>query len=643
MVYWSLLTEIIALLLIAVLLLSLSTYKKVNTHSLKLYSACLLLAGGSIIWNILCVVLIRGSENVPIGLNIFVNSIYFTLEVIMCSVTAMYIFEKMLEHVYDQFCIRRARLILVLLTLLYTLLVIVNLKTGIIFWFDTEGGYHRGILNWAGYAVLAIEMVLLLICALRHFSSIGKDMRHSLRIFPPVVAALVVIQLLDHELLLNGMIAAFVDMILFISFLCQRKETDNVTGLGNRDGFFSELSLRIAGEQHFQILLIFPKDFGAVNQRYGYQIGNEFLYAISCWIENTYKEAMAFRYVGVSFAVILPYTEEEQAKKYVSEFQARFEQPWVIGWRKEFLNVSFSDMIYTRGCEKENQLMMILDYMLSLAKHSGSKYVPYNKKASDDFLEKQKIVDCVRNAISEKKFEVWYQPVFFPENNVFSSAEALVRLRDGEEGFIPPDRFIPIAEELGIVDDIFWQVLEQVCCFIKDNPETAPDTISLNMSLEQFEEPMLLEKIMRILNRWKVPLNRLRFEITERVIAADTFYSEQLIRRMEKEGFCFYLDDFGIGYSNFASVMHYHFECIKLDKSFIDIAQKDVKGRRMIRGMIGLFHEIGIEVIAEGTETREQMEMLIALGADKIQGFYFAKPMAQKDLLAFLKRPVCHS
>ena len=137
--------------------------------------------------------------------------------------------------------------------------------------------------------------------------------------------------LLNQGLLLNGIMAAVVDVILYVSFFSQRRESDSVTGVGNRDGFFSELALRIAGKQQFQVILAIPRDFGLINQRYGHQIGNEFLYSIAAWMEEHYKEAAAFRYIGVSFALVLPYSGREQAEKYVKELMDRFQEPWKIG------------------------------------------------------------------------------------------------------------------------------------------------------------------------------------------------------------------------------------------------------------------------------------------------------------------------
>lgn len=475
MSYWSLLTEFIALLLVLILLLSLAIYKKGITRSLKMFGACLILSGCSIILNMSCVILLRQGRLVPAGINLLFNSLYFWFVVLLCSVTALYIFEKMLEHVYDQYCIVRARRMLTALVCLYTVLIFLNL---------------------------------------------------------------------------------------------------------------------VAGKQKFQILLIVPRDFGVINQRYRHQTGNEYLYAMASWLEEAYRNATVFRYIGVTFAVIFPYKDAACADRYIREVEQRFEQPWAIGECEEMISAVFSSMIHDGGDKEENKMM-------------------------------------------EQLFEVWYQPVYCPDKGCCHSAEALVRLRDGAGGFLSPDEFIPVAEGIGIVSNIFWQVLGEVCRFIKQNPDLPIGTFSVNMSMEQFEEPDLPIRIQRLLEAWEIRPDTIKFEITERVISEDAEHAKKMIHQLEEYGFHFYLDDFGIGYSNFASVAEYRFESIKLDKSLVSFMEKADKGYDIVHGLIRLFHEMGMKVTVEGVETAEQSSMLIGMGVDKIQGFYYAHPMPGAELKRF--------
>lgn len=632
MAYWSLITEGISLLLIFVLMLNLAYNRRALSPAVRWSWAGLISAAFSIIWNILCVIALNHADRVPNFVLLFMNTVYFMIIVLTCSIVAMFLFMKILEHVYDKFCITRARIILVSMCAVYFAIAVLNVKTGWLFWIDDGGVYHRGCLNWSGYGIMAVQMTLLFICYYKHRTSVSKDMKHVLRIFPPVVLFIVAVQIINPGLLLNGAIVAFVEVILFVGFHSQKWGNDSVTDLGNRDSFFSELTLRTAGNQKFQVILVALTDFGVINCRYGHQIGNEFLYSIAVWIEKNISEASAFRYIGVTYAIMLPYTCGEQALVYEEIIQKRFEQEWKIGKWSEVLPASFCDFIYTDEGMEANRIMEVLDFTLSMVKHSTKKWVRFDDSVADDLKRHREVAELLRNAAEHKWFEVWYQPIYDNERQGFHSAEALVRMRDENGVLVPPSEFIPIAEEIGIVDNIFWFVLEDVCRFLKENERIPFETVSVNMSMPQFENPALAQRIELVLNKYQIPREWIKFEITEREISDDAWAVRKMIRLLVEKGYHFYLDDFGTGYSNFSLVAQFNFEAIKIDKSLVQVMLSDEKSCILVQGLINIFHELGIQVIAEGAETREQVLCLEEQGADKIQGYYYAKPMTEKEL-----------
>ena len=148
------------------------------------------------------------------------------------------------------------------------------------------------------------------------------------------------------------------------------------------------------------------------------------------------------------------------------------------------------------------------------------------------------------------------------------------------------------------------------------------------MSISQVEDLKFIEKVKRLLNKYEVAFGQIKFEITEWVISNDSPYAQEIIQQMVREGFCFYLDDFGTGYSSFSTIADYNFESIKLDRELIQGVESDSRKSIMIQGIVELFHKLQIQVVAEGTETKEQVEKLTLLGVDRFQGYYFAKPMS---------------
>lgn len=637
MEYWSLIMEVISFLLLAVMILNLNYKRRVLTPAVKTFRASLFLTAFCIIWNIFCTLLLRLGSAVPRGVNLFVNSAYFILIVLSSSVIALFVFQKMLEHVYDQHCIKRAVRMLSALTLLYAAAVFLNLKFGFLFWFDQQGNYRRGPLNSLGYGVVAVELVMMYICYFRHRVSISKEMKRTIRIFPPVVLALIILQISNSELLLNGIIAGFVELILFLGFHSQKMGYDSITGLGNRNNFFADIELRAAGGQQFQVFLITLTNFNSINNRYGHQVGNEFLYSVASWLENLEKVTSVYRYIGVTYAVIMPQATEGQSLTYQKKIEKRFGGNWILGSYSEKLQAVFGNYSSTSVRENANQVMEALDYMLSVMKHSDQPWIRFDSGLAAQMARRGEISRLLRETVDHQAFEIWYQPIFCWRKQIFCSAEALVRMKNEEGEYIWPSEFIPIAETAGMIDDIFWLVLKRVCEFLSGGQTPGLESVSINLSMTQLENPQLNEQILEMLKEYGLSQEQIKFEITEQQLSNNPAIVGQTIHKMMGCGFRFYLDDFGIGYSNVSAVAKYNFEYIKLDKSLVERVMADEKNSHLVRNLIRMFHDLNVGVIVEGVETREQLEYLVALDAEKIQGFYYAKPMNGQKLAKFLR------
>ena len=637
MEYWSMITEILSLLLLVVLILNLNYKRRVLTPAVRCFWAGLFLTAFCIVWNLFCILLIRHGGAVPYQFLVFVNTAYFILVVLSGSLIALFVFEKMLEHVYDDHCIKRARRMLGGLTLIYTAVVFLNLRYGFLFWFDREGGYHRGPLNVLGYGIVAAELGLMYLCFFKHRVSISKEMKRTIKIFPPVVLLLIVLQISDQELLLNGMIAAFVELILFLAFHSQKMGYDSITGLGNRDTFFSDLELRTAGDQPFQVLLITLTDFNGINTRCGHQVGNEFLYSAASWLEDSRTDVSVYRYIGVTYAVIMPCLPEEQSVAYRKLLQDRFEEDWTLGAYSEKLQAVFGSYLSAGEPHNANQVMEALDYMLSVMKRSDQSWVDFDRTLSSQMVRRRKISQLLKEAVEQQGFEVWYQPVYCWKIRGFCSAEALVRMKDRDGGYVSPAEFIPVAEASGMIGAIFWFVLKEVCRMISSGQIAMPDGISINLSMTQLEDPDLDAKIMEVVAEYGLSPEQIKFEITEEQLSSHPVIAGDTLRKMLRRGFRFYLDDFGIGYSNAAAVAKHQFEYIKLDKSLVGEIATDDRSRLLVRNLIHMFRDLGMGVIAEGVETAEQLACLTELDVEKIQGFYYAKPMDGQKLIGFLR------
>ena len=580
MVMWSLAAELLGLIIHIILILYYHERRLVSNSRRKIYQVCLWISVLTILLNIVCVHMVTQPAVVSHGVNMLLNSLYFILCVLTCSVMAVYMFALTLEHVYDKRCLRITGRIVLILNIIFWGIVIWNLRSGVLFYFDENQIYIRGPLNRIGYLVMAI-----------------------------------------------------VNMVIFISFQTRRSEVDSLTFIGNRNCFFEELSLRIASRQYFQVVLVCLKQFSLVNEKFSYKKGDEFLYNIARELDHILPGAKAFRFGNVEFAVLLPYATEEESTGSLKRIQERFEERWELGAVGSYIQAYFTDVIY-RGQEwNATQIIEYLESGIHYAKKEPGGLRRFDIKLLEQLNRRKRILDIMETSIRQRRFKVWYQPVFNLKTNRFSSAEALLRLRDYDGEPVSPSEFIPLAEETGLIDDLSWIVLEEVCTLLGQMRDKI-DSISINLSMQQFEDRSLCARIHECLNRSGLNPDQLKIEVTERVLLQDMDYMKMMMEEMTGEGFGFYLDDFGTGYSNISCALSLPFEYIKLDRSLLVRLPGDSKVQVFVRSMVETFHAMGQKIVAEGVEEEEQIELLRQFGVDCVQGYYYGKPMPEDEFRA---------
>lgn len=241
----------------------------------------------------------------------------------------------------------------------------------------------------------------------------------------------------------------------------------------------------------------------------------------------------------------------------------------------------------------------------------------------------RRIEGLLRHALEFDEFQVYYQPLYTICDGTFTEAEALLRLR-GEDGrFIPPDVFIPVAEECGLISGIGSLVLDKVCRDIRHllDCKIDVDSISVNLSSIQLLSDGAVAGILEIIRRNGISPNRILLEITESRLICNFEEISRKIKKLSAAGIQFALDDFGTGYSNIANVLDLPFDVVKIDKSLIWDSMENTRSRRLVGSLTSAFRDINLEVTAEGVETEEQAEFARLCRCDKIQGFLFARPM----------------
>ncbi len=250
----------------------------------------------------------------------------------------------------------------------------------------------------------------------------------------------------------------------------------------------------------------------------------------------------------------------------------------------------------------------------------------------------RKLPMILSQGLREKRFQMYYQPIYNMKTGLFCTAEALIRLKDPEYGMIQPKLFIPSAEKRNLILPIGKFVLDSVFCFAArpDFEDLGLQYIELNLSVEQLLQSNLVDQIQVLQKKYSVSSMRINLEITETVAGLKSKVGLRNIAELRNKNYTFSLDDYGTGYSNIQRAVELPLSLIKIDKSIVDKFDT-LKGESMIRSTIQMMHEMGFQVVCEGVETEEQFRLLEDAGCDYIQGFYFAMPMCEEEFVQFLK------
>lgn len=248
-----------------------------------------------------------------------------------------------------------------------------------------------------------------------------------------------------------------------------------------------------------------------------------------------------------------------------------------------------------------------------------------------------KILQIMKNALANGTFQVYYQPIYSTSQEKFHSAEALIRLYDNELGFISPEEFIPMAEKNGMILKIGEFVFRTVCRMMARERiwEKGIDYIEINLSVVQCMQEDICEMLYGIMDEYDIPYSCINLEVTETTIAKDVLWDT--MERMTVGGVTFSLDDYGTGYSNLTNVIKYPFHIVKLDKSMVWYAMENETAMRALRHTVAMLQDLDMCIVAEGVETKEQKDILQEMGCEYLQGYYFSKPVPEKEFLEKMK------
>jgi len=332
----------------------------------------------------------------------------------------------------------------------------------------------------------------------------------------------------------------------------------------------------------------------------------------------------------------------DDAQRVAERVQELLEQPFGLSGRELFVTASIGIKYSSGGDEQPEDLLRDADTAMYCAKALGkAQYQEFDSRMHSHALTLLQIESDLRRAMDREEFQVNYQPIVSLESGRICGFEALVRWSHPERGLISPSEFIPIAEETGLIIQIGRWVLKQACLQMRSWQKAFPVTrqmkISVNLSCKQFMQPTIVGQVLETLRETGLDPSSLKLEITESVVMETGDYAMNVLEQLSRAGVELSLDDFGTGYSSLSYIHHFPVTALKIDQSFI----KRIGGGQnseIVRAVVSLARNLGLEVVAEGIETLLQLDLLKALGCAQGQGYYFSEPVGEESATELIQK-----
>ena len=502
------------------------------------------------------------------------------------------------------------------------------------FYYDENREFCRGYAESTLYLSAGFYLTVCLFTLVYTWKAVVMNRRIAIIYFFTVCIAGILVQLffLDVKAELFAESVGLLGIMIAVETEDDRIDVD--TGFYNRRALQLDLNNYLVNKRELWVMCIKVTNADIIPRVTGSENVDILSTLMSDYLRTKISRSYIYNMNPQTFVLTILDKDEEAVKSLATEILVRFDMPWTINDNEYLLKavIMFADV--------PKRLPSSADafYMADSPVPEGNDKKILCGSDLNYLLRRSAIQNAIVNGLKKDSFEVYYQPTFNLSDGSLHGAEALLRLDDETIGRIPPYEFIPISEQMGLVDVLDTFVLGEVCKLLSTElkNDTSIEAINVNLSVLQCMKPGFVQSIDKEADKYGIDRSRINFEITESVAASDYDQLSQIVSELKRSGFRFSLDDYGTGYSNVMSVFSMDLDIIKIDKSILWTAVDHELGRILLENTVRMIKQMGRKVLVEGVETKAQLDLLRDVGVDYLQGFYFSRPLPRDEFLTLV-------
>lgn len=590
----------------------------------------------STIFDILSAIAIYYTQAVPVWINYFLAAMYFML---FKTVTFVY-FVYMLTIIIRNHRLKKWEIVVCTFPFFVEeTLILTTYWTGFIYSFDANKMFVHGPLLFVIHLTSFIYIVLALGCTIKYRNRLTTIQRGAVYFYTVAILGSMIFQNLNRNYLVMEFATALSLLLIYLSLENPENYEDKILGTLNHLAFTEILSVYFEKNTPFEILGIQIQGMQYVSETFGVEQSAGIMKKISEYLAARDKHLKLFYISKREFALVgsLP---KEHWNVIIKDIRERFKYPFTYNDMNANISGLFCMTAYPENVGTMKDLFDTINYGFVEAKKLGGDITVFASTALvAEGRREYQILQILKQALLEERFEVYYQPIYSSSKKRYKCAEALIRLKDEKFGYISPEEFIPIAEKNGLILDIGELVFRKVCEFMSRERiwEKGIRYVDVNLSVVQCMQKDLHKTLLAIMDEYHLEYQYIAFEVTETVAVVSSDMLHSNMRALLDKGIHVSLDDYGTGFSNTASLIQFPFTAIKIDKSMLWTAMESPKAMSALKHIIAMIIDMDMAVIAEGVETQEQADLLTEWGCHLHQGYFYSKPLCEELFLEKIK------